>query len=129
MDSKKARFTSIDEYIATCPKEIQKKLQELRKTIKAAAPEAQEKISYQMPAFDLKGNLVWFAAFKNHIGFYPTPSGIEPFKDELSIYQSTKGAIQFPIDKPLPLELISKIVKHRVSESLKKAEAKAKKRK
>ena len=129
MDSKKARFTSIDEYIATSPKEIQKKLQELRATIKAAAPEAQEKISYQMPAFDLKGNLVWFAAFKNHIGFYPMPSGIQAFKKEFSVYEGSKGAIRFPLDKPLPLKLVSKVVKFRVAENLKKAEMKSRKKK
>ena len=94
MDSKKVRFTSIDEYITTFPEEIQKILQELRVTIKAAAPSAEEKISYQMPAFDLKGNLVWFAAFKNHIGFYPTSSGTRAFKKELSIYDGAKGTVQ-----------------------------------
>ena len=129
MESNKARFTSIDEYIAAFPEEIQKTLQDLRATIKAAAPEAQEKISYQMPAFALKGNLVWFAAFKNHIGFYPTPSGIQAFKKELSIYEGSKGAIRFPIDKPLPLKLISKVVKFRVAENLKKAERKSRKKK
>lgn len=129
MKSNKAGFSSIDEYIATFPEEIQIILEELRATIKAAAPDAKEKISYQMPTFDLKGNLVHFAAFKNHIGFYPTPSGTEAFKDELSIYQAGKGSIRFPIDKPLPLELISKIVKARVEENLKKAELKSKKRK
>lgn len=129
MKSNRSGFTSIDEYIATFPEEIQKILQELRATIKAAAPDAKEKISYQMPTFDLKGNLVHFAAFKNHIGFYPTPSGTEAFKDELSIYRAGKGSLRFPIDKPLPLELISKIVKLRVAENLKKAEEKSRKRK
>ena len=129
MDSKKVSFTSTDEYIAASPKEIQKKLQELRKTIKAAAPEAQEKISYQMPAFDLKGNLVWFAAFKNHIGFYPMPSGIQAFKKEFSVYEGSKGAIRFPLDKPFPLKLVSKVVKFRVAENLKKAEMKSGKKK
>src|ERR1700690_1477389 len=129
MESKKARFTSIDEYITTSPKEIQKKLQELRKTIKAAAPKAQEKISYQMPAFDLKGNLVWFAAFKNHIGFYPMPSGIQAFKKDFLVYEGSKGAIRFPLDKPLPLKLVSKVVKFRVAENLKKAEMKSRKKK
>jgi uncharacterized protein YdhG (YjbR/CyaY superfamily) len=129
MQSNKVGFISTDEYIATFPKEIQKILGELRATIKAAAPDAQEKISYQMPAFALKGNLVWFAAFKNHIGFYPMPSGTQAFKKELSIYEGSKGAVRFPIDKPLPLKLISRIVKFRVAENLKKARIKSRKRK
>ena len=120
MKNEKAGFTSIDEYIATFPKETQKILKEIRATIKAAAPEAEEKISYQMPTFFLKGNLVHFAAFKKHIGFYPTPSGIEAFKDELSVYEGAKGSVQFPIEKPMPLKLITKIVKYRVAENLKK---------
>lgn len=124
MDSKKAGFASIDEYIATFPEPIQHLLQQMRATIKAAAPEATEKISYQMPTFFLKGNLVHFAAAKNHIGFYPTPSGILAFKDEIAAYANSKGAVQFPVDKPLPLKLISKIVKFRVAENLKKAETK-----
>lgn len=127
MDSNKAGFSSIDEYIATFPEATQTILEELRATIKAAAPDAAEKISYQMPTFFLKGNLVHFAAFKNHIGFYPAPSGIEAFKGELSKYESSKGAVQFPIDKPLPLKLISKIVQYRATENLKKAEEKARK--
>ena len=125
MENKKTGISSIDEYIATFPKDIQKILKELRKTIKAAAPEAEEKISYQMPTFALHGNLVHFAAFKNHIGFYPTPSGIQEFKDALSKYEGAKGSVQFPIDKPLPLKLIVKIVKFRVAENLKNAGAKA----
>lgn len=129
MDSKKASFTSIDEYIATFPEDIQKILQQMRATIHAAAPDAKEKISYQMPTFDLKGNLVHFAAFKNHIGFYPTPSGTEAFKAELARYQAGKGSIQFPLDEPMPLELITRIVKLRVAENLKKAEMKASKKK
>jgi uncharacterized protein YdhG (YjbR/CyaY superfamily) len=129
MESNKAGFHSIDEYIATFPEDIQKILEELRGTIKAAAPDAEEKISYQMPTFALKGNLVHFAAFKNHIGFYPTPSGIQAFERELSVYESAKGSVQFPIDQPLPLELISKIVKFRVAENLRNAEIKSTKRK
>ena len=121
MESEKAGFTSIDEYIATFPGEIQKILEEIRATIKAAAPEAEEKISYQMPTFFLKGNLVHFAAFKKHIGFYPTPTGIEKFKKELSVYEGAKGSVQFPLDKPMPYALISKIVKFRVKENLAKA--------
>ena len=91
----------------------------------AAAPEAEERISYQMPTFTLHGNLVHFAAFKNHIGFYPAPSGTETFRQELAPYQGSKGAIRFPITQPLPLELITKIVQFRVSENLSRAEAKA----
>jgi uncharacterized protein YdhG (YjbR/CyaY superfamily) len=125
----KGGFNSIDEYIATFPEDVQKKLEELRATIKACAPDAEEKISYQMPTFALKGNLVHFAAYKNHIGFYPTPSGIQAFKQELSIYEGAKGTVRFPIEAPLPLELIGKIVKFRVAENLKKAEKKASKRK
>jgi len=123
-----SQFTSIDDYIAAFPEEIQTILRSLRATIKAAAPDAEEKISYQMPTFAQKGNLVHFAVHKNHIGFYPTPSGIEAFKEQLAIYKSSKGAVQFPIDKPLPLELISEIVKFRVAENLKKAERKSGKR-
>lgn len=129
MKSKKAGFDSIDDYIATFPKEIQKILEELRGTIKAAAPEAEEKISYQMPTFFLKGNLIHFAAFKNHIGLYPSPSGTQAFKRELSIYQGAKGSIKFPIDKPLPMGLIRKIVKFRVVENLKKAGIKSSRKK
>ena len=129
MESNKVGFTSIDEYISTFPEEIQKILEELRATIKAAAPEAEEKISYQMPTFALKGNLVHFAAWKNHIGFYPSSSGTQAFKHELSIYEGAKGSVKFPIDKPLPLDLISKIVKFRVAENLKNAEIRSGKRK
>ena len=124
--SKKAGFTSIDEYIATFPEDTQKILEEIRATIKAAAPEAEEKISYQMPTFFLKGNLIHFAAFKNHIGIYPTPSGTQAFKDEISRYQGAKGSIRLPIDEPMPLELISRIVKFRVAENLTKAKSKGK---
>ena len=129
MESNKVRFNSIDEYIATFPEEIRAILQTIRETIKAAAPDAEEKISYQMPTFFLKGNLVHFAAFKNHIGFYPTPSGIEAFKEEIARYQSAKGSIRFPLDEPMPLDLITWIVKMRVAENLKKAELKSRKRK
>jgi uncharacterized protein YdhG (YjbR/CyaY superfamily) len=129
MDKNKAGFNSIDEYIETFPEEIQEILEEMRRTIKAAAPDAEEKISYQMPTFYLKGNLVHFAAFKNHIGFYPTPTGTQAFRREISIYQGAKGSIRFPIDEPMPLKLISKIVKFRVAENLKKAESRSSKKK
>ena len=117
---------TIDEYITGFPEDIQEKLEALRATIRKAAPNAEETISYGMPTFFLKGNLVHFAAFKNHIGFYPAPSGIEAFNEELSLYKTSKGAAQFPIDKPLPLGLVSKIVKYRVKQNLDKAVVKAK---
>jgi uncharacterized protein YdhG (YjbR/CyaY superfamily) len=116
---------NIDEYIAQFPEDVQRILQELRQTIRNAAPNAKESISYQMPTFKLKGNLVHFAAYKNHIGFYPAPSGIEKFKKELSAYKGAKGSVQFPIDKPLPLKLIEKIVRFRVKEAMEAGEAKS----
>jgi len=129
VENKKVSYTTIDEYIETFPKSVQKLLEEMRATIKAAAPEAEEKISYQMPTFFLKGNLVHFAAYKRHIGFYPTPSGIQAFQKELSIYKNSKGSVQFPIDQPLPLELVRRIVQFRVAENLKRADEKASKKK
>ncbi|MBM3181597.1 MAG: hypothetical protein FJZ86_14790 [Chloroflexi bacterium] len=129
MDSDKSGFNSIDDYIATFPEDTQKILKEIRAVIKAAAPEAVEKISYQMPTFFMNGNLVHFAAFKKHIGFYPTPSGIEAFKKELSVYEGAKGSVQFPLDKPMPLKLISRIVKFRVAENIKNAKMKPDKKK
>lgn len=120
MENDKQEYKSIDEYISSFPEHIQEKLTELREAIREEAPEAQEKISYQMPTFYLNGNLVHFAAYSKHIGFYPTPSGIEAFKSELSKYKSAKGSVQFPMEEPLPIELIKKIVKFRVEESLKK---------
>ncbi len=125
MDQNKAGFSSIDEYIATFPEAVQSILQEMRAAIQAAAPDAQEKISYQMPTFAQKGNLVHFAAWKNHIGFYPASSGIAVFEDELTGYERTKGAIHFPINQPLPLDLIRRIVQFRVEENLQKAAAKS----
>ena len=116
------KATDIDAYIASAPTELQQKLQQIRATVKAAAPEAEEKISYAMPTFALKGNLVHFAAFKNHIGFYPAPTGLDAFEKELSLYKRGKGSVQFPLDKPLPLDLITQIVKLRVAENLKKAD-------
>ena len=116
---------NVDEYIANYPINIQKKLEEVRATIKKAVPQAEEVISYQMPAFSYKGVLVYFAAQTNHIGLYPTASGVETFKKELANYKTSKGAIQFPHDEPLPLDLITKIVVFRLQENLKKAELKA----
>jgi uncharacterized protein YdhG (YjbR/CyaY superfamily) len=117
----------IDEYIEGFPQDVQEILQKVRATIRGAAPEADETIKYGIPTFSLKGNLVHFAAFKEHIGFYPTPTGIEKFKDELSIYETSKGTVQFPLDEPIPFDLIDRIVKFRVTENLEKAEAKKKK--
>jgi uncharacterized protein YdhG (YjbR/CyaY superfamily) len=117
VNSTKNSFKTIDEYIKTFPNDIRKILETVRQTIKKAAPEAEEAISYQMPTFKLNGNLVHFAAFKNHIGFYPTPSGTKTFKKKISNYRSGKGSIQFPIDKPMPLTLIKKIVEYRAKES------------
>ena len=115
-------ITTIDQYLEGVPDEVRAALEELRATIRAAAPAATEKISYQMPTFYLNGNLVHFAAFKQHIGFYPTPSGIEAFKEKLAKYRSSKGAVQFPIGEPLPLALIAEIVRFRVAENTGKAD-------
>jgi uncharacterized protein YdhG (YjbR/CyaY superfamily) len=120
--------TTIDEYIAGFPPDVQKFLEKIRMTIRKAAPEAQETIKYQMPTFTLKGNLVHFAAFKKHIGFYPVPTGIEQFKKELSVYEGGKGSVQFPLDQPIPYDLISRVVKFRVKENLERAAAKGKKK-
>ncbi len=117
---------NFSEYLADFPEETQRILEELRTTIKEAAPQAVEVMSYGMPGFKSNGMVVWFAAHKNHIGFYPKPSGIEVFKNELSIYKGAKGSIQFPIDQPLPLGLITQIVKFRLDENLQKAKTKAK---
>ena len=113
-------FRTIDEYIDTFPKDIQAVLKKIRKTIRKAAPGAEEAISYQMPTFKLNGNLVHFAAYKNHIGFYPVPSGIEAFKGELLPYIAGKGTLQFPLDKPIRYDLIEKVVTFRVKENLAK---------
>ncbi len=118
--------TTIDEYIAGFPPDVQKILKKIRETIREAAPGAQETIKYRMPTFLLNGNLVYFAAFKNHIGFYPIPTGIEKFKKELSVYEQGKGSVQFPLDKPIPYDLITRIVKFRVKENLEKAKGKKK---
>ena len=126
MKATDSKFKTVDEYIAAFPKPTQDILQELRNKISDSAPEAQELISYNMPAFKLGGILVYYAAYKNHIGFYPTPSAIEAFKKELATYEQAKGSVQFPIDKPLPLSLISKIVKYRVRENLEKTDIKRK---
>jgi uncharacterized protein YdhG (YjbR/CyaY superfamily) len=113
-------YKTIDEYIKSFPADLRSILEKTRQTIHEAAPEAIEVISYQMPAFKLNGNLVYFAAHKNHIGFYPTSSGIEAFKEELTPYKFSKGSVQFPLDKPIPFDLVKKIVTFRVRENSKK---------
>ncbi|REE94631.1 uncharacterized protein YdhG (YjbR/CyaY superfamily) [Paenibacillus taihuensis] len=125
MDKNTPAISSIDEYISATPPEVQAELQTLRQVIREAAPDAKEKIAYQMPTFDLHGNLVHFAAFKKHFGFYPTSSGIAVFNDELSAYKTSKGAVQFPIGESLPYGLIRRIVEYRVRENIEKAEVKA----
>ncbi len=128
MRTKQTAPKTIDEYIAGFPQDVQEILEKIRRTIRKAAPNAEETIKYQMPTFTLKGNLVYFAAFKKHIGFYPPATGNEKFKNELSVYEGAKGSVKFPLDKPIPYGLISKIVKFRVKENLERAEAKGKKR-
>ena|SRR2546429_1735545 len=128
MKTERSAPKDIDEYIAAFPNDVREILQEIRITIRKAAPDAEEKISYRIPTFTLKGNLVHFAAFKRHIGFYPTSSGIQKFKQELSAYDGAKGSVQFSLDKPIPFDLITKIVKFRVKENLEKAETKRRKK-
>lgn len=118
---------SIDDYLAGFPQDVRRTLEKIRSTLRAAAPEAEEKISYRMPTFALKGNLVHFAAFKTHIGFYPTPSGIERFRDELTRYDCAKGTVRFQLGEPVPYDLIARIVRFRVAENLARASAKEKK--
>jgi uncharacterized protein YdhG (YjbR/CyaY superfamily) len=125
---KTTQANNIDEYIAGFPKDVQKQLEEIRATIRKAAPDAEEGISYAIPTFKLSGNLVHFAAFKNHIGFYPAASGIQAFKKELSGYEGGKGTVKFPLDEPLPLALIAKIVKFRVKDNLERRKSKMKKK-
>lgn len=129
MEKNKINYESIDDYISNFSPEVQQILQTLRTVIKELVPDAKEKISYQMPTFALHGNLVHFAAYKNHIGFYPAASGIAAFKSELEQYKGSKGAIQFPIEEPIPYDLISKIVQFRVAENIERAENKLKKKK
>ena len=128
MDTEQKPPQTIDDYIGLFPDDVQAILQQIRQTIHEAAPEATEAISYQMPTFKLHGNLVHFGGFKNHIGFYPVPSGMEAFKDELAAYPQGKGSVQFPLNRPIPYDLISRIVKYRVGEALAQAKAKNKKK-
>lgn len=120
MENEKKEYSTIDEYVRCFPSEIQKKLEEIRAAVKELTPDAEEKISYQMPTFYLNGNLVHFAAFKNHIGFYPIPSGIEAFEQELKEYKVGKGSVQFPLGQPLPMDLIRRMVEFRVEENRRK---------
>ena len=119
---------NIDEYIAGFPNDVQEILKKIRMTIRAAAPEAEEKISYQMPTFTLNGNLIHFAAYEKHIGLYPAPAGTEEFKKKLSTYRAAKSSVRFPLDEPIPFDLISQLVKFRVEENFVRAEAKGKKK-
>lgn len=120
MERGKRQFRSIDEYISSFPDDVQEKLAELREIIREQAPVAQEKLSYQMPAFFLNGPLVYFAAYAKHIGFYPTSSGISAFKSKITKYKNSKGAVQFPIEEPLPTGLIKQMVRFRVTENMSK---------
>ena len=129
MEKAKVVPETVDQYIAAFPSDVKKRMQQLRKTIKAAAPKADELISYQMPGYKYFGMLVYFAAFKNHIGFYPGAGGILEFYKKLSSFKSAKGSVQFPHDRPIPYDIISKIVKFRVKQneekiSLKKSNGK-----
>ena len=118
MEASKAQFTTIDEYIESCPEAVRPTLQTLRQVIKEEVPDDEETIKYQMPTFIYHGNLVYFAAFKNHIGFYPTPSGIDALGNEVAQYKAGKGTLQFPLNEPLPYSLIRKIVQFRLQENL-----------
>jgi len=129
MKSHSASPKNIDEYIAAFPRDVQEILKQIRAAVKKVAPDAEETIKYQIPTFVLNGNLLHFAAFKNHIGFYPTPSGIEAFKHELAAYKGAKGSVQFPIDKPIPLSLIKRIVKFRVDKARAKSPVRRRKTK
>jgi uncharacterized protein YdhG (YjbR/CyaY superfamily) len=120
-------FSNVDEYIALHPAPVRAGLKQIRKTIKKAAPAAEEMISYQMPAYRLNGILVFFAAAKNHYGFYPTPGPMIPFREKLKAYETTKGAIRFPLDQPIPVKLISEIVKWKVKDNIGKVKVKSKK--
>jgi uncharacterized protein YdhG (YjbR/CyaY superfamily) len=128
MSTQRTAARNIDEYIAGFPPEVQKILQKIRSTIRRAAPGAKETISYQIPAFVLHGNLIFFAGFKNHVSVYPAPRGDEKFKKELSAYEGGKGTVRFPLDEPVPFDLIRRIAKFRIAKNLERAKAKQKKR-
>ena len=124
MEATSTKFKTVDEYFSAFPASTRKILQEVRRTIKQAAPQAEEVISYNMPAFKWHGILVYYAAYKKHIGFYPTASGIKTFQNEIAKYENSKGAVQFPIDQPMPVDLITKMVKFRMKENEQKEKAK-----
>lgn len=128
MQTSRSTPNTIDEYIAGFPEAVQRLLEQMRRAIREAAPQAREAIKYRMPTFVFHGNLVHFAAFKQHIGFYPTPSGIEAFEQELSAYERSKGTIRFPLDKPIPYDLVRKIVELRVRENLEREAARRKRK-
>jgi len=128
MRNEQAAPKTIDEYIAGFPEGVQEILENIRKTIRKAAPGAEEAIKYQMPTFILHGNLVHFAVFKKHIGLYPAPVGVEEFKEALSGFEGAKSSAMFPLDKPIPFDLIGKIVEFQVRKKLEKAEARGKKK-
>jgi uncharacterized protein YdhG (YjbR/CyaY superfamily) len=120
MPADNSQISTVDQYIEARPANVRALLEELRATIRRAAPDATEKLSYRIPTFYYFGNLVHYAAFKHHIGFYPTPSGIEAFREELARYAGAKGSVQFPLDEPLPLDLVARIVQFRVKENARK---------
>jgi uncharacterized protein YdhG (YjbR/CyaY superfamily) len=129
MKTKRATPRNIDEYIAGYPGDVQQRLEKIRETIRKAMPRAEETISYQIPCFTLNGKyVIYFAAFKNHISVYPAPRGYDEFKKELASYEGGKGTVQFPLDKPVPFGLITRIVKFRIAQSRQKEKAKAKKK-
>lgn len=119
---------NIDDYIEGFPSNVQKILQKIRKTIQKAAPDAEEAISYQIPTFRLNGNLIHFAAFQHHIGLYPRPRGVKEFEEEMGRYEGGKGTVRFPLDEPIPYELITRITRYRVQKNFEAAAAKSKKR-
>ena len=127
MKTEQTIHETIDDYIADFPPDVQAILKKLRATIRKAAPDAEEAMKYRLPTFVLHGNLVHFGAFKKHIGFYATPTGNEKFRKELAVYEGAKGSVQFPLDKPIPYDLVSRMVKFRVKENLEKSAAKRKK--
>lgn len=118
MEDKSLSYNTVDEYMNMFAGDVREKLLQMRKAVKETAPDSEEKISYRMPAYMQNGPLVYYAAFKGHIGFYPTASGIEAFKEEFRAYKSGKGSVQFPIDKPLPIELVKRVVRFKVEENL-----------
>lgn len=124
MEKTRAIATSIDQYISEAPREVQERLNKLRDVIKSEVPDAEERIAYAMPTFSQNGNLVHFAYFKNHIGFFPAPSGIENFKDELAKYKTSKGTVQFPLNEEIPMDLVREIVRFRLKENLAKVSKK-----